>query len=146
MLANMLILAHAVVPHHHHDKVFVAVVHVLDDEVHDVSHHKHSHHHDEDGDHHDGPSHHHDSDTEECLMSEAAAAAALKTHADGNNSPVEALHHTNDGKLLLLAAIGLYDFSFIPYYIGEARLWPYVTRGHTDYVACSKGLRAPPTC
>jgi cation transport ATPase len=28
LLANMLILAHAVVPHHHHNKVFVAIVNV----------------------------------------------------------------------------------------------------------------------
>ena len=32
VLANMLILAHAVVPHHHHNKVFVAFVNVLDED------------------------------------------------------------------------------------------------------------------
>ena len=35
LLANMLILAHAVVPHHHHNKVFVAIVNVLDDDARD---------------------------------------------------------------------------------------------------------------
>jgi len=33
LLANMLILTHAVVPHHHHNKVFVGIVNVLDYET-----------------------------------------------------------------------------------------------------------------
>ena len=33
LLANIAILAHAVVPHHHHNKVFAAIVNVLDDDA-----------------------------------------------------------------------------------------------------------------
>lgn len=55
LLANMLILAHAVVPHHHHNKVFVAIVNVLDDDARDRLNHEHDH--DGDSDHHGGPYH-----------------------------------------------------------------------------------------
>lgn len=41
MLANMLIFVHAVVPHHHHSKVFMAIVDVLDDDAHNVFDHDH---------------------------------------------------------------------------------------------------------
>ncbi len=131
LLANMLILAHAVVPHHHHDKVAVAVVNVLGNDH-----------------HHDGPSHHHDSDDEDCLMTEAEAAAALKIQTDdGGNWSVEPLLNTVDGGQFLLAAIGLYELSFIPDHREDTvRRRPYVASGHADFVARSKGLRAPPTC
>ena len=36
LLANMLILAHAVVPHHH-NKMFVAILNVLDEDARDCS-------------------------------------------------------------------------------------------------------------
>lgn len=53
LLANMLILAHAVVPHHHHNKVFVAIVNILDHDAQDIFNHEHGHEH-----HHDGGSDH----------------------------------------------------------------------------------------
>ena len=37
LLVNMLILAHAVVPHHHHNKMFVAILNVLDEDARDCS-------------------------------------------------------------------------------------------------------------
>lgn len=150
LLANMLILTHAVVPHHHHNKVFVAIVNVLDDDVRDLFNHEHgySHHHDGDNDHHDGPAHHHNGDTEDCLMSEAEAAAALKIQTDDSGGGFFVpLLDNEDAQLIWLAAIGLYELSFTPEYSEDnVRRRPYVARGHTDFVARSKGLRAPPTC
>lgn len=143
LLANMLILAHAVVPHHHHNKMFVAFVNVLGDDARGLLDHEHGHEH-----HHDGPAHHHDGDTEDCLMSEAEAAAALKIQADdGGGWTATPFQDTGDGGQILLAAIALYELSFIPYYNEDhVRRRPYVASGHTDFIARSKGLRAPPAC
>ena len=40
-LANILILAHAVVPHHHHNRVFMTIVDTLDDNAQNMFHHEH---------------------------------------------------------------------------------------------------------
>lgn len=117
-LANMLILAHAVVPHHHHNKVFVAIVNILDHDAQDIFNHEHGHEHHHDGgsDYHNAPAHHHDGDGEDCLMSEAEAAAALEIHTDDGGSWTIAPLLDNDGaSLILLAAIGLYELSFTPF-------------------------------
>ena len=118
LLANMLILAHAVVPHHHHNKMFVALVNVLDHDSRDLFNHSHGHEYQHgDSDHHDGPAHYHDGNSEDCLMSEAEAA------------------------------VGLYELSFTPDCQEDGfRRRPYVASGHADFVARSKGLRAPPAC
>ena len=50
LMANIILLAHAAVPHHHHDKVAVAIVHLWENET---GHHHHEH--DSDGHHHDSP-------------------------------------------------------------------------------------------
>lgn len=150
LLANMLILAHAVVPHHHHNKVFVAIVNVLDDDARDLLNHehRHMHHHDGVSGHHDSPAHHHNGDTEDCLMSEAEAAAALKIQTDDSGGCFFVpLLGNEDAQLIWLAAIGLYELSFTPEYCEEkVQRRPYVASGHTDFVARSKGLRAPPAC
>ncbi len=103
---NILILAHAVVPHHHHNKVFVAIVNILDHDAQDIFNHKHGHEHHHDGgsDHHNVPAHHHDGDSEDCLMSEAEAAAALKIHTDDDEShSIAPLQDNDDGNFILLA-------------------------------------------
>jgi len=101
LLANMLILAHAVVPHHHHNKVFVAIVNVLDDDARDLFNHEHGHEHHHDGhsDHHNAPAHHHHGDGEDCLMSEAEAAAALKIQTDDSGGFMNYHLHQNIAKI-----------------------------------------------
>ena len=47
----MLILAQAVVPHHHHNKVFVAIANILNHDAQDIFNHEHDHEH-----HHEGNS------------------------------------------------------------------------------------------
>ena len=74
LLANVFLLAHAVVPHHHHDSVLVAVL-----DLHGHHHDNDSHHQDHDSHHHDA-SHHHDG-PEMCLISQAEAGAVVR-HGD----------------------------------------------------------------
>ena len=68
LLANVFLLAHAVVPHHHHDNMPVAVLDL------------HGHHHDNDSHHHDASQHHDGPET--CLISQAEAGAVVR-HGDG---------------------------------------------------------------
>ena len=75
LLANVFLLAHAVVPHHHHDSMPVAVL-----DMHGHHHNHDSHHQDHDSHHHDA-SHHHDG-PETCLISQAEAGAVVR-HGDG---------------------------------------------------------------
>ena len=148
LLANMLILAHAVVPHHHHNKMFVAFVNVLDHDSRDLFNHSHGHEYQHgDSDHHDGPAHHHDGNSEDCLMSEAEAAVALKIQADDGESLTADYQLSSFLPDLFLAAVGLYELSFAPdCQDNDFRRRPYIASGHTDFVARSKGLRAPPAC
>ena len=150
ILANILILAHAVIPHHHHNKMFVAIVNVLDDEAQDLFNHEHghSHHHDGNTYHHNSGSHHHDTNKEECLMNEAEVAAALKIQTDdGDGWFSNLLSATDNGGTFPLAITGLSELTLTPLFRDvSVRQLPYVACGHTHFVACAKGLRAPPAC
>ena len=65
LLASFMILAHSIVPHHHHDQVPVALVHLHDGAV-DA--------------HSDAPehAHHHGDADEDCLLSDALGGAVLR--------------------------------------------------------------------
>ena len=78
LLANVFLLAHAVVPHHHHDSMPVAV---LDLHGHHHDHHDHDSHHQDHNSHHHDASHHHDG-PETCLISQAEGGAVVR-HGDG---------------------------------------------------------------
>ena len=73
-LVSVAILAHAVIPHHHHNKVFAAVVNILDSDYQVKLHHDHDPH----SHHHTIPvtHHHHDEsgNSEECLINESCVA------------------------------------------------------------------------
>lgn len=43
LLANLVMLVHAVVPHHHHNKLFAAVVNLLDEDGQQAFNHAHLH-------------------------------------------------------------------------------------------------------
>ncbi len=66
IMANMFLLAHAVVPHHHHNSVPVVVF-----DFYTYGHHRHDHH----------SSHHHDS-PDVCLVTQSMAGAVVR-HVDG---------------------------------------------------------------
>ncbi len=61
----MLILAHAVVPHHHHNKVFVAIVNILNHDAQDIFNHEHDH------------EHHHEGNSEDCIKGFGSGFGAL---------------------------------------------------------------------
>lgn len=132
LLANIAILAHAVVPHHHHNKVFAAIVDILDGETQHALNHSHR-----------QDSHHHDSRPEECAINETLVAAAFRLQKDNGVAPES---FDFDGYLDLFVTdivatavtepVG--NLPFIPK--------PYLAGGHIDHIARSLGLRAPPAC
>lgn len=136
LLANILILVHVVIPHHHYNKVFVAVVNMLNDDTRDLFNHEHEH------------EHHHDCNKEDCMMNEAVAAAVLKIQTDdGSEWTTMPQLNKDDVQQIWLAAIAFYETSFTLYNKeGNVRQRTYTASGHTDFVACSKGFRAPPIC
>lgn|GEM_PF-6159444 len=77
-----------------------------------------------------------------------SAHAVLRIQADdGGGSTFPPLLDNEDARLIWLAAIGLYELSFtLDFGEDNVRRRPYVASGHTDFVARSKGLRAPPAC
>lgn len=126
----MLILAHAVVPHHHHNKFVAAVINILDDDAQKALNHSH-----------DESTHHHGDNPEDCAINETVAAAAFKLQKDSNRN--------SDYGLPL---IDLFTTEILGTDVPEPDrnllfvLNPYVASIHTDYVAYSIGLRAPPVC
>lgn len=131
LLANVAILAHAVVPHHHHNKIFAAIVNVLDGEAQDTLNH-----------HHDG-AHPHETNPEECTINETLVAAASRLQKD-NSLDFGAFDFDSHLDLfvtdIVAAAVPepVGDLPFIPK--------PYIAGNHRDFVARAIGLRAPPAC
>lgn len=132
LLANLLILVHAVVPHHHHNKVFAAVVNILDTESQTKLQHAH-----------DARSHHHPitGKPEECLIDEACAAVIRLDQDDHASIAVQHLDFNTD----------LADISAsiqVPDVCQTSVSYEYPTYGvdiHLRHISCA-GLRAPPTC
>ena len=87
LLANILILVHVVIPHHHYNKVFVAVVNMLNEDTRDLFNHEYEHEHHQNRD--TDPAHHHDCNKEDCMMNEAVAAAVLKGLASANGVEID---------------------------------------------------------
>lgn len=132
LLANIAILAHAVVPHHHHNKVFAAIVNVLDGEVQDALNH-----------HHDD-THPHEANPEDCAINETVVAAVFRLQKDNS---LDLGSFDFDYQLDLFSAdivVGtavselLGSLPFVPK--------PYIAGSHSNYVARAIGLRAPPIC
>ena len=134
LLTNILLLVHVLVPHHH-NKIFVAVVNVLDNDTQDLFNPELGH------------EHHHDCDKEDCMMNDAVAAAALKIQTDdGSDGTIMPQWDNEDVLQIWLAAIALYESSFTLDKEENFRPFVYAECGHTDFIACCKGLRAPPIC
>lgn len=131
LLANIVVLAHTVVPHHHHNKIFVAIVNVLDGEVQDVLNH-----------HHDD-THPHETNPEDCAINETLAAAASRLQKD------ECLDFgTFDFDSHLDLFVTDIMASVVPEPVGDLPFIPkpYTAGNHLDFVARAIGLRAPPAC
>lgn len=136
LLANIAILAHAVVPHHHHNKVVAAIVNVLDTD--DEHPYGHEHHHD----HHQGSHSHHDGD-EGCVIFEslqAAVAQLQKSDTGWDKAP-----HFDGGVTLFFVEPSVW-VATPPVVVCASADTSYYASYLTDYLARAKGLRAPPTC
>jgi cell division protein FtsL len=129
LLANMVLLAHAVIPHHHHQQqVCVESTHCLNDEyahTHESSQHNH---------HHDG------SADNCCILKQAVFITTVQLRlSDSNNTCLD--NHT-------LNFIILSDFGFDEFYSLSviASCIPEISFTITSYVTKTLGLRAPPIC
>lgn len=134
LMANVLILAHAVIPHHHHDKVAVAIEHFWEEG--DAHHHSH-----------DGEAHHHDG-PEDCFLTEALEEALVKDAF----SEIEPLLIAPQLPLLQLfnweaivsdAAPAVEALQYLRH---PFRQKPYLTNVYLAFVANQLGFRAPPFC
>ena len=96
LLANVFLLANAIVPHHHHDSMPVAV---LDSHGHHHDHHDHDSHHQDHDSHHNNASHHHDG-PETCLISQAEAGAVVR-HGDYIMNSPEDIQSTGFWQMVL---------------------------------------------
>ena len=143
LMANIILLAHAAVPHHHHDKVAVAIVHLWENEA------EHYHSHNEDGHHHshDVDGHHHEG-TEDCFLTEVMEEALVKD-AFGE---IEAPLHTAE---LLQQTLPVWEalvadatpaVDALQYLRHPFRQRPYLTSVYLAFVESQLGFRAPPFC
>lgn len=129
LFANIVILAHAVVPHHHHNKSFAAVVNILGGHADEERFHAQC-----------ANSHHHDNDSGECLINEAYALA--KEAFEQNNMP-----GYDDNQPGYDADFGRYIVVAQPEMTACAyRQQPYDDDDHLAPIHRTNGLRAPPFC
>jgi hypothetical protein len=150
-------LAHTIVPHHHHNGFVVALIersikersqdhhHASSDHNHTPSdHHKApSTHHHASSDHHQAPStHNHESnrETEKCALNE------VYTRSD--NSPKFECYENCDYKAskTFVSPGGIDKFSLVNEGGLPFRQKPYIESYYSKFSSGSIGLRAPPVC
>lgn len=139
LLANISLLGHAVLPHHHHDKLAVALTNVIDfDHYHHHSDHKTSYHYHHSHNHHNNHQHNHQK--EDCLINESLFISYRSQELDFSN--IE-----NDNNIINniycsvceeTIHVQLTDI-WIRFYSYQASIPPSIT-------IYSNGLRAPPYC
>lgn len=129
LLANIAILAHAVVPHHHHNKVFAAIVNVLDDDLQNALNHPHDN------------AHSHTANPEECAINETVVAAAFRLQKDNSFDSDSFDCHFDLFITDIVATVVPEPFGNLPF-VPQ----PYIAGSHIDCIARSIGLRAPPAC
>lgn len=131
LLANIILLAHAVVPHHYHkEQVCLVNAHCQNDSKahqHNASGHNHE---------HDGSE-----GTQNCVLKQTVAIPANSLRqefkclgCDDNHSPFVHLQAILCGNELI---------SFVPEIISNAQT-PSGSSQHSNFVSTSLGLRAPP--
>lgn len=135
LLANIIMLAHAAIPHHHHDFIPVAVV----TDIHNHNSDNHDHNHAvpvEEDNHH---STQHSEGLEDCLLTQSY----LKTNIINQIGQTIFIQYLpwlvpefcNDFQIKYT------DYGNLPF-----RQQPYFVPSYDHYIAQSLGLRAPPFC
>lgn len=146
LLANICILAHAFIPHHHHDRMAVAIMdssdfYGRDHHSHDNGHshddsHSHYHH-----NHRQHDSHQHDSHSEECLLNESLFVL-LRSQESGST-----VFDTGQDEIIFdLDYVGIDDIRLSSRPITPITYYSYRANIPPGIVICSHGLRAPPHC
>ena len=131
LLANIILLAHAVIPHHYHqEQVCIVNEHCQNDSIahnHNTSGHNHQ---------HDG-----DNNSESCALKQAVGIPANSVRQEFkwrgcDDNHLEFVHFQ--------AVLFSSEFtSFVPQIIQNAQI-PLILSSHFNFVSTSLGLRAPP--
>ena len=121
LLANMFILAHVFIPHHHHQ----GDIHVVTA--------KHT---------HDGnmPDRHHNDNMYEYWL------LTITKERLGNDKQINQSIDFDFGIDLLPCFVTLFSDDTKPQIIGVVEHHPYLLHSYSGFIACSLGLRAPPIC
>lgn len=143
LLANIIMLAHTIVPHHHHNGFVVALLERNIKERSQDHHHASSDHNHTPSDHHQAPStHNHESnsETEKCALNE------VYTRSD--NSPKFECYENCDYKTskTFVSPRGIDKFSLVNEGGLPFRQKPYIESYYSKFSSGSIGLRAPPVC
>lgn len=132
LFANIIMLAHAVVPHHHHNGFIVALL----ESDHDKNHgHDHDH-------HHSSNPHNHDSNesSEQCALNEAY------TRSDNDLKFGCYKNYDYGSAKYFVSQAGINKFSFVNDYGLPFRQKPFIASYRSIFSSGSIGLRAPPVC
>ncbi len=136
---SILVLALAIVPHHHHDGLPCFTIENLFNHNSDCDHHNNC-----DNDHSCCGHHHHESDAEddnECVLDQLEFIATI------DQKPVNicaVCQHSHDYYLLQAVLIGFTEDFSLPDEFKENRQIPYLVNYHSVFASRSLGLRAPP--
>jgi hypothetical protein len=138
LLASMILLAHSLIPHHHHNQIPVAL-NIANHEHGSDATHDHHHHDDAAPAEHNDNSHGHEV-IEDCLLEKAFVRIGSDRQA------FQTLDFNFDLLPCLLPLFSGYSISQITDNGLPFRQKPYLQSFHTDYISQSLGLRAPPVC
>ncbi len=136
MLANIIILAHAVIPHHHHDG-FTVLFSENHSKNNDVENHNHNH-----SSQHNSTPHEHDcgGDTEKCILKEIYTRPI--SYVSEVLIPIKNLAHN----ILFSTNSIIYDFCYQYRFYIPYRHKPYLLSYNSILLSKSIGSRAPPIC
>ena len=138
LLANIILLAHAAVPHHHHETISICFCDMHGTNCEETCTHEH---HDTQTTHHEQ---HEFPSSDDCCYIDTFYAP---TH---NNLKTSChLHEKCEcGKMILYALIStsIYTSDFVEDTIIHFRQNPCVQLFYSDFISQSIGLRAPPAC
>jgi len=129
LLANTMILAHAVIPHHHNGVVAsVCGFNEASEHVHFCSH---------------GHDSNTNQDVEDCVLSDLY----LHVSQDDNpHAPSDTELFTNWDYSSLFAVVPNHKIEIKDYGNLPFRQKPHIISSYNHYITCSLGLRAPPIC
>ena len=133
MLANIFLLAHAVLPHHHHDDGGICFVN--------------AHHRDCDDEHHDTPTHQHEQEGNLAGKCCYIDVFFIPAHNLTLKSTCHIHSHCDCDHVLEATTpntINIQDF--VDKTLIDFRHKPFLVAYHTGYISQSLGLRAPPAC